>query len=157
MDDLSVAYRQAEQDRDALICPLLILTGRADRYILEAVAPVIRQSDLEALYSFCDDTKVLIAPLPDIAPCLGAPPVGFFDKEIGRHARIDRALFLHRIASVALAPDRKIEARCLAHDVAVLLIHRISAEHIAVQTALADFVTAVPRIPDVVHDLTSLS
>ena len=93
-----------------------------------------------------DDDKVQVAPFADEAPRVLAPFICLLNKKVGGHAGVNQAAW-YRVASVAFALDRLVEVRGFGDDGAVLVVHRVAAEHIAVQTALADFVAPVPRIP----------
>ena len=155
--DAFMFERQGEQDRDALVGSLLILTAYIKKYVFPAVAPIIRQAVAYSFGAFCQQKEYDVGALSDDAPRFTAPLVRFFKEKVGGHTHTELFAALYLVATVPVLRQRIAKARFGAVDIrsalAALFIEKV---HIAVLTTLAALLTAVPRIPDVVHDLTSL-
>ena len=147
---------QVKQNGDPLVGTPLVLAADVEKDILPALSPIGRQAVRHALRPLCQQKEHHVRPLPDNVPCLTAPCVRLLQEEIGGHAHAQLLAALHLIASLSVSCQRIAKACLGAVDVgaafAALFVQKI---HIAVLTALAALDAAVPRVPNIMHALTS--
>ena len=68
--------RERKKFAEALVSPRLIFHGRADAYVVPAVAPIGRQAVLYPQYPLRYYRERQIAPLPDHIPRFVPPHIG---------------------------------------------------------------------------------
>ena len=78
--------RERKKFAEALVSPRLIFHGRADAYVVPAVAPIGRQAVLYPQYPLRYYRERQIAPLPDHIPRFVPPHIGGIEEEIRGHA-----------------------------------------------------------------------
>lgn len=134
-------------DREAVICPRLVLDGAADGNVVITLAPVGRQALNQTVDTFRDHHKVEVTPYANHLPGLRAPCVGIFYKEVGGETGVDHRAGRNLVLSVPFPAGGQIETLCLRHDRAIHLPTGITPIDIAVATTLTQLVASVPRIP----------
>ena len=108
-----------------------------------SVSPILRKSYTEAMDSFCDNHKLQIAALLDHVSYHGPPLIGLLQKEIRGHTGIDTfSSGLGLILTASATLDGQIKAGRFRYNAAVFSKFRVSAIHIAIQTARTNFLTA---------------
>lgn len=139
--------RERKKFAEALVSPRLIFHGRADAYVVPAVAPIVRQAVLYPQYPLRYYRERQIAPLPDHIPRFVPPHIGGIKKEIRGHAGEHSCRCGDRELAGTLFLYRKIEGtgsvyfRCVAPD------GRIAAVYIAVCASFGILGASVPRVP----------
>ena len=93
VDDLLVLDGEFQKDREALISHALVFAGAADRDIVVAIAPVIRQSLIETVRPLRDKEEVEIGALLHHCPGFRPPFVRSGMEEVGGEAGHDGAVF----------------------------------------------------------------
>lgn len=139
--------RERKKFAEALVSPRLIFHGRADAYVVPAVAPIGRQAVLYPQYPLRYYRERQIAPLPDHIPRFVPPHIGGIKEEIRGHAGEHACRCGDRELAGTLFLYRKIEGtgsvyfRCVAPD------GRIAAVYIAVCASFGILGASVPRVP----------
>ena len=141
-----------KEDRKSLVGARLIFAGTAYRDVGVSPTPIGGKCLFQSLDPLGKKDEMQILPLSHHLPDVGSPFVGFLDQKIGRKAGVDRfARFdFPSIACFAQREQKIGIERDLGAFFSVLAVNAID---VAVLTALADTVTAVPRIPRDAHSL----
>ena len=145
-------YRGGNKNRQPSVGFLLIFTCTANMNIIVPTAPVFGDTFLKAVDALCYDKKCHIWALLYHLPALTAPFVGVLDKKIrGKAGVYYAALRRHFVGAVLIALCGQVKGLILYYPAAVLVKLRVAPVYIAVKAARAEFFTAVPRIPSVIH------
>ena len=148
MDNSPMPDGQFQENRQSGVCHLLVFASTADGNMVISVSPILRKSYTEAMDSFCDNHKLQIAALPDHVSYHGPPLIGLLQKEIRGHTGIDTfSSGLGLILTASATLDGQMKAGRFRYSAAVFSKFRVSAIHIAIQTARTNFLTAMPRVP----------
>lgn len=132
----------------------LILTGYVEPDILPAFAEVPRQAGSHPFRPLGQKIKDDIRPLPHDFPGLVPPFVSLFQEKVRSHAHPDKLAALYLITTIAVFLQGIGKILRAINEGAVLPSLLIQRIHIAVGTAGADFLAAMPWIPDIMHFLT---
>ena len=81
-DDGSVAYRQREKDRQAVVRHLLILHRAADYDVLIAAAPAGRQTFRQTVDALGEEIEEAVLPAADHIPAVLPPWVGIAQQKV---------------------------------------------------------------------------
>ena len=92
-----------------------------------------------------------VAPSMDHQPCVFAPSVSVFNKEVRSEACPHERTGWDLPVPLSVSTYGEIETGCLRHDIGVFLKLRIAPIHIAVLTALAFLMATMPQIPHLTH------
>lgn len=143
-----VLGRNVKQQGQSLVCSPLVLAGHVEHHVLIAIAPVVGQTLTNAAGSFGEQAEGHVRSLPDDAPSLRAPPVGFLQEEVGGESDVERHSCRYLISAGTVLLHR--ECKVLRAEDAGGVDTTLSVEevHVAVLTALAHLVATVPGIPD---------
>jgi len=116
----------------------------ADGDVFIPIAPVIWQTLGDTLWSFGNHEEMQVTPSLNYQPCVFAPFISFLNEEIRSKARPHERAGWNLPIPLSVSTYGEIEAGSLRHDIGVFLKLRIAPIHIAVQTALALLMAAVP-------------
>ena len=151
-NDLLAIEIQRKIQFHSLLQPFLILTGATDRQI--RILPDIDQRD--PFRSFGDAVKAAVTSFFDKSEHFLPPFIRFLDKEIARKAHHEKRSRRILIAAVSFPLDRHGKGRCLRDDIRIFTDTLITAVNIAVQAALALFVTSVPAVVHYFHSINRI-
>lgn len=150
--DAAMLCRRGEQEGDALVSATLVLAGHVEHDVLPAISPVGRQATGEAFRPFGEDEEPHVGTGTDDVPGLGAPRVRLGEQEVRGHADADELAGAYLGRAVARAPQGIVEVLRAGDARRVDAAPFVVVEHVAVIAALACAPTAVPGVPDIVHD-----
>ena len=139
-------WQRAEQ-RQSLVYTALILHCATDSYVLVAITPIVGQGLENPLRTLCYYEETEVATQLHHLPCLGAPLVGLFDKEIGGEARPHQRSGRNLPFALPRSSYGQIEQRRTAHLVGIFVELGIATVNVAMLAALALFVASVPQVP----------
>jgi hypothetical protein len=146
--------RELEENGYTFIGTTLIFTSHIKEDIVPTIAPIIGQTFAHAMRTLGEQKEFHIAANFHHLPSLSTPLIGFLNKKIGRHAHTYQFTAFDLVISVTIflqwIVKRIFSAKDLAGVDAALLIKEI---HVAMFAAFTDFCAAVPRVPNIVHEL----
>lgn len=150
--DAFVLEGQLQQQGQAFVGTALVFAGDVEKDVVPAVAPVTWKAAGDALRTFGEKIKDDVAALAHDGPGFVAPGVGLGQKEVGGHADAEHFAGADFIVAVAVFGEGITHVGG-AIDLSAIGVatNAVKVVHVAVGAAFADFDTAVPGVPDVVH------
>ena len=92
VEDLLVADRKIQEDRETPVGLILVLTSAADMNVLIPITPIRGESFVESLRALCNEVEGKVGALSHHLPDFGAPCIGIGMKEVGGKAGHHRAV-----------------------------------------------------------------
>lgn len=136
--------------RNAILGPCLILAGTTHRYVGIPLAPILGNTLRKTVDSLGNKQKFKVRSLFHKSPRIGSPPICLIQQKIRRKSGVHQASRRDLIA-IFIPLDRQIEIGVFSDLKGVFPMSCINAVNVTVLATRADLLTAVPRIPIIVH------